>query len=202
MDKNTNYLELIEALKNEHFVYSGHEINRIDRTTYQFIVLFRNGQVFEVVCTNADEIRTLTDLIQIHLKQHFSKTSAFKDLLTLEAGKRYTLLVMSGLGIGAHAIHITMEKAKVGKYAQYDDSVELIFKPKGKRNLRAMQFYGRQEFVVWENWIDLNTEAFTQGKERPFVIVKRSKYASFDKRYLTDAIASTPIKPLYTKLFN
>lgn len=202
METNRNYLDLIQALENNELVYTGREIYRIDRTTYKFTVVFRNGQVFDVASSDTSEINNLTNLIQVHLKNHFAKTSEYKDLLSLESGKRYTLLVMSDFGIGVHAIHLTMEKTKVGKYAQYSDALELIFKPKNKRILRVLQFYGKKEFAIWENWIAVDTEAFTKGEDTPFATVKRSKYPSFDKRYLTDAIASVSEKPLFAKLFN
>lgn len=202
MDYNTNINELIEALETEELVYSGQEIYKIDRSTYKFVVLFKNGQIFSVVSSVVSEIITLKELIQVHLKKHFALTSQYKDLLKLESGKRYTLLLMSDFGIGVHAIQITMEKSNVSKYAQYSDAIELIFKPKSKKNLRVIQFYGKKEFVVWEGWVTVDTEAFTRGEDTPFATVKRSKYPSFDRRFLTDAIASTPEKPLFTKLFN
>ena len=126
--------------------------------------------------------------------------SQYNDFLKLETGKRYTLLTMSCFGIGASCVQFTMETVKFGKYAQYEDSVELVFKLKNKRNLRGMRFYGNNSFAVWEGWIQSNTNAFEAFPCSIFPQAQKSKYLSFDKRYLTDAIASVSAKPLFTNI--
>ena len=125
----------------------------------------------------------------------------FAALTTLEAGERYTLLIMSGFGIGTIAMQITVESVKVGPYAQYSESVQVIFKSKGKRKLMGIRFHGSQSFAVWSGWVDVSTNAFTVpvATETGF-IARQIRYLSFDIRYMTDAIASAATSPIFSKI--
>lgn len=124
----------------------------------------------------------------------------FNELTTLSKGERYTLVTMSDFGIGVHSMQFTLEDIKVSSYAQYSESVQLIFKIKGTRKLRGLRFYGSKSFAIWKGWQDINTEAFTASTETEVFTISKSLYLSFDEQYLTDAIASAPIAPLFSKL--
>ena len=58
-----------------------------------------------------------------------------------------------------------------------------------------------QEILHFEGWIDVDTNPFGPEIDEGRVTVKRSKYLSFDDRYMTDAITAAGVKPLYEKLF-
>ena len=124
----------------------------------------------------------------------------FNQLTTLSKGERYTLVTMSDFGIGVHSTQFTLEDVKVSHYAQYSESVQLIFKIKGTRKLRGLRFHGSKSFAIWKGWQNVNTEAFTVPHISNGFICRESRYSSFDDRYLTDAIASAPIAPLFSKL--
>ena len=126
----------------------------------------------------------------------------FHTLTTLEKGQKYTVLVSSALGIGVVAIQFTLEDIKVSTYAQYPESVQLVFKAKGKRKFQGMRFHGRESCVIWQGWVEVDTNALTEPKEdsKTGFICRASKYASFDTRYMTDAIASVSTQPLFSKL--
>ena len=175
-----------------------------DRGSNSFCVraTFNNGEIFSVDIADQESIVAVKTLWQKNLKRVFAETSEFRDLLKLEHGKRYTLLNESELGLGVGAIHFTLEAFKLGRYAQYDNCIELIFKRKGARNLRSIPYYGRKSFAVFPGWIEINTDPFTQAKHDGIFISHESKYLSFDDRYMTDAIASAGALPLYTKLFS
>lgn len=125
----------------------------------------------------------------------------FHALTQLESGQKYTLLVMSEFGIGAIAMQITLAEVKVSSYAQYSESVQLIFKPKGKRTLRGYRVHGSQSCAIWKGWLDIDTNAF----EVPILsesglICRKSRYLSFDAGYMTDAIASAKAVPMFSKV--
>ena len=124
----------------------------------------------------------------------------FHALTTLECDQKYTLLVMNAFGIGTNVIQLTLSEVKVSPYAQYAESVQLIFKPKGKRNLRGIRFHGSELCAIWKGWLDINSDAFEAPtlSESGFICGK-SRYLSFDSRYITDAIESVPVSPLFSK---
>lgn len=124
----------------------------------------------------------------------------FNELTNLEKGKRYTLLMMSDFGIGAHSMQFTLEDIKVSPYAQYLESVHLVFKLKGTRKLRGLRFYGSKSLAIWKGWQHVNTEAFTAPSVSGDFIVRKSRYPSFDNRYLTDAIECAASAPLFCKI--
>lgn len=123
----------------------------------------------------------------------------FHFITTLEKGQRYTVLV-HGI-FGAVAIRLTLEDVKVSEYAQYSESVLLIYKPKGKRNSKGMRFHGRETCVIWSGWVELDTNPFSAPTvTESGLVCKAGKYASCDSRFMTDAIASTTIQPIFSKL--
>lgn len=128
----------------------------------------------------------------------------FLALTSLKKGERYTLLTMSGFGIGVCASVFTLQDVKVSEYAQYSESVQLIFKLKGARTLQGMRFHGSKSFAIWKGWHNIKTDAFSSPEVTESngtqVTVSRSLYSSFDERYLTDAIASVSTAPLFSKL--
>ena len=128
----------------------------------------------------------------------------FLALTRLEKGERYTLITLSGFGVGVCSSLFTLQDVKVSEYAQYSESVQLIFKLKGARTLKAMRFHGSKSFAIWKGWHDIKTDAFSSPEVTESngtqITVSRSRYSSFDERYLTDAIASISIAPLFSKL--
>lgn len=111
----------------------------------------------------------------------------------LEAGKRYTLFAINDFGY-PYSLQITMESAKVDRYAQYPEAVHLVFKPKGKRNLRGVIYTPIQRFALWDGWIDVEDNMWgpSQMGNTQGVTVKRAKYGCFDNQYFTDGLASAP----------
>lgn len=161
---------------------------------------FENGQSFTLDIADRETIAKVNALFQTNLKRVFARTSEFRDLLNLKVGERYTIVVDSEIGLGVYAIQFKLDQIKVGRYAQYDNCVELIFKPKGKRNLRGLQFYGNKPFAVFPDWVNVNTDPFGPVDDSGPLSCRRSKYSSFDERYLTDAIRSSGVSPVYANL--
>ncbi len=127
-------------------------------------------------------------------------TEEFTTLTTLEKGQRYTIATISEFGIGINAIQFTLENITVSPYAQYSESVQLIFKIKGTRKLRGLRFHGSKSFAIWQGWHEIRNDAFTAPTISNGLVCKQSLYMSFDKQYLLDAIKSTSVSPLFTNL--
>lgn len=122
----------------------------------------------------------------------------FHELTNLKIGEKYTLLTQGFFG--AVASKITLIEVKIGPYAQYQESVQLIFKEKGKRSLSGKRFYGIESCVVWLGWIDVDTDPLSEPEDNGIMLVRRSKYASCDSRFLTDAVASVSQKPVFSHI--
>lgn len=125
----------------------------------------------------------------------------FSDLLNLEVGKRYTVIVENDMGFGVNAVQFTFHSSKLGRFAQYEHAVEVIFTPKQKRNLHGIKFYGKKDFALFEGWVDVNTDAFSAPEDQGIIVVRRMKYSSCDSRFMDDAIASVKATPLFVKRF-
>lgn len=125
--------------------------------------------------------------------------SEFKDFSKLERGGKYTLVLEGEMGF-VSKIHFTFEALKHGSFAQYTDSVELIFKITRKRNFSCVRFYGSKSFALWEGFVDPQVDPFTTPVTEGIMTVQRTKYLSCDPRYLTDAINSVSQKPLICRI--
>jgi hypothetical protein len=129
-----------------------------------------------------------------------NRAEEFSILTTLEKDQRYTIATMNEFGIGINAIQITLDNVTVSPYAQYSESVQLIFKIKGTRKLRGLRFHGSKFFGIWQGWHEIKNEAFSAPTISNGLVCKKSLYLSFDKQYLIDAINSTVVTPLFTNI--
>jgi hypothetical protein len=73
--------------------------------------------------------------------------------------------------------------------------VLLIFKLKGKRNLRQIRVIGRDDYLVYEGWVAVNTEMYVEEEQVGGMTVRRS-LASCDIEYLLRAKRSVAQAPL------
>lgn len=125
----------------------------------------------------------------------------FSDLLGLENGKRYTVIVENSMGFGVSAVQFTFHSAKVVSFAQYENAVEIIFTPKKKRNLHSIKFYGKKDFALFEGWVEVNTDPFGPPEDQGILISRKMRYSSCDSRFMDDAIASVKTAPLFIRRF-
>ena len=199
---NNEIAEFIQCLESEKLnTRDFHAWTDRQSGVYAVRASFIDGRKFAVHVTEAASINTIKTLSQVNLRAQFAEMSEFRELFNLTVGKRYTIASMGDFGF-CNSTQFTLEAIRVGRYAQYDHCVELIVKPKGKRNFRSIQFYGRKVFALWADWIAVNTDAFgAPSQEGPF-IARRSRYLSCDERFLTDAISSVQQKPLIICLSN
>lgn len=113
-------------------------------------------------------------------------------LTKLERGKKYTIFFYSEFGFPS-ALQITLDDIKVESYAQFDETVLLIFVQKGKRKLSGKRFYGQSwdKFLVYDGHVTLENDIFINGN--------RSELSCSDV-YIQRAMTSTTQKPLIAEL--
>ena len=80
-----------------------------------------------------------------------------EQLKQLEIKQKYTLVKMGDMGF-CFKVQFELIEIKNEPWAQYPESVLLIFKEKRKRNLRAIRFLPRDNFLVYSGFVDANTE--------------------------------------------
>lgn len=73
------------------------------------------------------------------------------DSLKNRIGDRLTLVMMNGAGFPC-VVHITLEKAEIRKYAQYDNALDLLFKKRGGRTLNRIIYHDGSSFAVFDGW--------------------------------------------------
>ena len=117
-----------------------------------------------------------------------------KELLNLQIGKRYTIVRQGGMGF-VFASHVEITDVKNEPYAQYTESIRLVFKLKGKRNLREMRFLPRDPYLVWEGWQVVNTEMYVESSQENGFTVRKS-LASFDPESFARAKRSVSHLPI------
>lgn len=163
---------------------------------------FDNGTSFNFRLLAPNNAGTIRDLFQENLKARFAEECEYRDLLKLEVGKRYTILVESEFGLGVHAIQFTLERIQVGRFAQYSHCIDLIVWIKRKRDPRVIQFYGKKSYAIFQDWLEIDTDPLGPVDNSGPLPCRQSKYLSFDDRYMTDAIASAGVAPLYQNIIS
>lgn len=117
-------------------------------------------------------------------------------LLNLVPEQKYTICKMGEFGFPI-SWKIILKSVKVGPYAQYKDSVVLMFVPKGKRKVAGMRLHGDyQQFMIFEGHVDLDTEMFVKN----YSDGSKSSLESFSPDYMIRALNSTSQKPIISYL--
>lgn len=130
----------------------------------------------------------------------YSKVSRFtaaQDILS--EGRKVTIVKLSEFGF-PNVMQVRIDAVKTEKYAQYDDTLKIVFIPKRKRTKYGVRVLPEDEILIYDGWIDINFDSLMYGKieDKGAVIVKTGKYNCFDKRYLTDAVDLIGKNPIYS----
>ena len=120
-----------------------------------------------------------------------------KALNALKEGQRYTVVKMGDMGF-CYSVQLELVEKRVEPWAQYAESVLLIFKQKSKRNLRQLRFVERDDFLVYEGWVEANTEMFVEEDNSGPMTIK--SLASCDIEYLLRAKRSVAKAPLIEQI--
>ncbi|MGG1664502.1 hypothetical protein [Brevibacillus sp. NRS-1366] len=109
----------------------------------------------------------------------------------LTEGRKVTIVKFSDFGFPV-VINTVIDRVVVEPYAQHRESLKIIHKPKRKRSLFSNRILPKESMLVYEGWLDINTDSLTSTivRQDQHVIVKQSKYRSFDKQFIQDAINS------------
>ena len=122
-----------------------------------------------------------------------------KELTALKLGHKYTLVKLSDFGF-PYSAQLELAESKVEPYAQHAETVILAFKLKGKRKLRHLRIFNRDEYLVYEGWLEVDTEMYVETLPSTDDTTVSRSLRSFDNEYLYRAKRSVAKTPLIEKL--
>lgn len=100
----------------------------------------------------------------------------------LQDGQRITIMRIGDFG-GFTVQHVTFKSMEIGKYAQYDNAVKLVFIPERKRKLYYNWYYS--DMVVVDGWVNIPETLLYDVTETADFITKHSKFLSCDRTMYT-----------------
>lgn len=119
-----------------------------------------------------------------------------EQFLQLQEGQKYTMWSLGNFGFPA-CMQIKVVSVECRKYAQYDKSIRLQFTKKGGRRVLELNILPGEAFVFWPGWINPDSEMYGQAQERENgVKISRSKFPSYDRRYVQVALESVAVEPV------
>jgi hypothetical protein len=123
------------------------------------------------------------------IKQQFEKV-----VHEVKSGEKYTLFGFNEFGF-PFSQHVVIDKAYIGKYAQYDNALYIVYKPKRKRTWYKKVITPNNTMVIWEGWHNVQDNMYKESEEINGVVIQMSLNC-FDKTYLHDALKSVSVEPL------
>jgi hypothetical protein len=111
-------------------------------------------------------------------------------------GEKVTIIKFSDFGFPI-AWNTTLNKAESLPYAQYNESLQIIHKPKKKRSYIRNTILPNEDILIYKGWLNIDTEKLSYTiEESNDVTVKRSKYGCFDKNYMKDIMNYIKAEPI------
>lgn len=115
-------------------------------------------------------------------------TEAAETLQTL-TGEKVTIVKFSEFGFPV-VFETVLNQVKNEPYAQYNESLVLIHKPKRKRTLWKNIILPNENILVYRGWLNIDTDKLIYNvSNEAGMTIKQSKYHSFDRQYLHDIVS-------------
>lgn len=127
----------------------------------------------------------------IRFYKYYTKGEFSQATEQLQEGRKVTIVKFSEFGFPV-VINTVIDSVTVEPYAQYRESLKIIHKPKRKRSLYGLRVLPKESMLVYDGWLDIDLDSFSNNilRQNEFVTVKQSKYRSFDKQFMKDALAT------------
>lgn len=121
-------------------------------------------------------------------------TSAVID--TLKEGEKYTYIKLGDFGF-KQVCQFTHIQSYVKPWAQYNNNLNIVFKPKGKRNPRILQMHGIKDITIFKGWVNISDEPETTIlSENKDCKVSRYNHSCFDFDQIENEIKKSNSTPL------
>lgn len=107
----------------------------------------------------------------------------------LKQGRKVTIFKFSDFGFPV-IFNTVIEQVLIEKWAQYNETMKMIHKPKRKRSFYSNRLLPDEKLLVYDGWLEVDIDKLTNNviKENEYVTVKQSRYGCFDSQYLTDIV--------------
>lgn len=135
----------------------------------------------------------------IGMIERYTPKNEFVAALQNHIGQRVTLYYICDLGINT-VIQTTIEDVMSIKYAQHENSIHLMHKPKGKRSIVSQFILPYTNIVIYAGWVDVDVSSIYNVTETTHATYKQGKYKAFDKRNLTDVIDNMKLTPIIKRV--
>lgn len=104
-------------------------------------------------------------------------------------GEKVTIVKFSEFGFPV-VFNTVIDKVENKPYAQYNEALWLTHKPKRKRNLYRNIILSDESLLVYRGWLNIDTDKLMYNvSNESEMIIRQSKYHSFDRQYFADVIA-------------
>lgn len=140
--------------------------------------IYKNEFKFSVGVVRAITISELKTAMYKILTEVESIAEQFKNT-NLEAGQRITIIKFSDFGMMS-VQNVTFHSYEIGNYAQYSNSVKMMFKPHKKRGLYYRWLYN--EVLIYDGWLSLPDTVLFDVTENDTFRTQKSKWLSFDNK--------------------
>ena len=130
----------------------------------------------------------LASAVREYLSNNSLISQAAKKLNKL-IGEKVTIIKFSDFGFPI-LFHTVIQKVENKPYAQYDESLIIVHKPKRKRTLWKNIILPNESLLVYKGWINIDKDQLLYDTSKDEnMIIRQSKYSSFDDQYLHDVIS-------------
>lgn len=112
----------------------------------------------------------------------------------VKEGQKVTILNFNDFGFPA-TTQTTIKEAFVKSYAQYDNALFIIHKPKRKRTYIRKVFTPNETVLIFDGWHELKTDMFVNSSKTHNAITQNS-LPCFDSKYIDIVLQSAKVKPM------
>ncbi len=120
-------------------------------------------------------------------------------LRDLKPAEKYTIVRFGEMGF-LFSVQLTLIRVDIKPFAQYPESVVLVFRKKCGRAPSGLRFLPNDDFLVYEGWVNVNTEMYVSSSVSPTGMNCKQSLLSFDREYLMIAKRSVGKEPLFEKI--
>lgn len=154
--------------------------------SFMQILKHNNIQVTNIVIKQAQrefEGSPLSALLQEYYNKHLSVFSECYNSLT--PSQKVTIIKHSFFGQPV-SINTTIQHVKVEPYAQYDESLNIIHRPKRKRTLYSNRILATDKMIIYDGWLNVDIRSIINEviEDNDKFTVTKTKYLSFDEQAL------------------
>ena len=153
---------------------------------YEIMALYENGE--ELGCRkaygHAKAKEAFDELVQKYAEPF--QRAVYGAHLVL--GNAYTFVYINDFGFPV-AMKCTLHGYEATTYAQHSDVMAFTV-TEGRKRRQCKRLFYNQSLAIFSGWYDLPDDVlWVTLKEENGVTVRRSRYESFDERFLDDALA-------------